>query len=183
MEYKKHESSKWSNKNRHILVSNTHIHWNPLHKDVKLLQVQLLIEQIVAITSSKGKWNRIPMIVCGDFNSPVDSGPYELLSSGSLKSRHPDLEPYNYGSYTDSGMRHHLQLSSAYAPIGEPPFTNYTGDFVGVLDYLWFSSETLAVSKVLQPVDEETVRISRLPNAYMNSDHISILSEFFFKRK
>jgi CCR4-NOT transcription complex subunit 6 len=75
-----------------------------------------------------------------------------------------------------------FSLSSAYAPIGEPPFTNYTSDFVGVLDYLWFTNDMLAVSKVLQPVDEEVVRQTRLPNAYMNSDHISLLSEFYFKK-
>jgi CCR4-NOT transcription complex subunit 6 len=123
------------------------------------------------------------MVVCGDFNSAVDSGPYELLSTGRLKSGHTDLHPFNYGMYSTNGMTHPLQLSSAYAPLGEPAFTNYTGDFVGVLDYLWYCHDTLGVSKVLQPVDEDTVRLSRMPNAYMASDHISILSEFFFKRK
>lgn len=175
-----------NSKSRHILISNTHIHWNPEHKDVKLMQVQMLLEQLTTITSPKSKWYKIPMVVCGDFNSAVDSGPYELLSTGAtndMKSKHSDLHPYNYGSYSTHGIKHPLQLSSAYAAIGEPPFTNYTGDFVGVLDYLWFSHDTLAVSKVLQPVDEETVKATRLPNAYMNSDHISLLSEFFIKKK
>lgn len=122
------------------------------------------------------------MIVCGDFNSLVNSGPYNLLKTGQLKPHHEDLESYNYGPYTTNGMQHNLQLSSAYAPIGEPSFTNYTDNFVGVLDYIWYSHETLAVSKVLQPVDEDTVRTSCMPNAYMHSDHISILSEFFFKK-
>jgi len=169
-------------KPRYMLVCNTHIHWNPEHKDVKLIQVQMLIEQLSAITSPKSKWHRIPMVVCGDFNSLVDSGPYELLSTGLIKPRHPDLEPFNYGAYSSHGYHHAFQLSSAYAPIGEPSFTNYTGDFVGVLDYLWYTQDSLSVSKVLQPVDEETVRLTRLPNAYMNSDHISLLSEFFFTR-
>jgi len=172
-----------SGKPRCLLISNTHIHWNPEHRDVKLVQVQMLLEQLSQITSAKGKWYKIPMVVCGDFNSSVGSGPYDLLSSGRLKPKHDDLHPYNYGIYTVQGMQHTLQLSSAYAPIGEPPFTNYTGDFVGVLDYLWFSQDTLAVSKVLQPVDEDTVKASRLPNAYMNSDHISILSEFYYTKK
>jgi len=79
------------------------------------------------------------------------------------------------------GLQHPLALSSAYAPIGEPPFTNYTGDFVGVLDYFWFTTESLGVSKVLQPVDKDAVRLTRLPNPHIHSDHISILGEFFFK--
>jgi CCR4-NOT transcription complex subunit 6 len=123
------------------------------------------------------------MVVCGDFNSAVGSGPYDLLGTGDLSPQHPDLHPYNYGVYSSQGMNHSLGLSSAYAPIGEPTFTNYTNDFVGVLDYLWFSQDALAVSKVLQPVDEDSVKHTKLPNAYMNSDHISILSEFYFKKK
>jgi len=178
------KNARWNAKttSRHILVSNTHIHWNPEHKDVKLMQVQLLIEELAALTAPKTKWHKIPLIVAGDFNSSVDSGPYDLLANGKLKPRHMDLDPFGYGAYTVHGMQHHLLLSSAYAPIGEPPFTNFTGDFVGVLDYIWFSQDSLAVSKVLQPVDEETVRTSKLPNAYMHSDHIYLLSEFYLKK-
>jgi len=171
------------NKPRYLLVSNSHDHWNPEHRDVKLIQVQLLLEQLTKLTSPKGKWHKIPMIVCGDFNSSVGSGPYDLLSSGRLKARHEDLHPFHYGQYTTQGMQHSLQLSSAYAPLGEPPFTNYTADFVGVLDYLWFTQENLGVTKVLQPIDEDIVKTTRLPNAYMNSDHILILSEFYYKKK
>lgn len=169
-------------KTRHVLISNTHIHWNPEHCDVKLIQVQIMLEQLMLLTGPKTRWHRIPMVVCGDFNSLVSSGPYDLMMSGRLKPRHLDLHPYHYGPYSTQGMQHNLGLSSAYAPIGEPSFTNFTDDFVGVLDYLWFTNETLAVSKVLQPVEEDAVRGTHLPNAYMHSDHISILSEFFFKR-
>lgn len=122
------------------------------------------------------------MIVAGDFNSSVDSGPYDLLANGKIKAGHLDLDPFGYGVYSLHGMQHHLMLSSAYGPIGEPPFTNFTGDFVGVLDYIWFSKDSLAVSKVLQPVDEETVRSTKLPNAFMHSDHIYLLSEFYLKK-
>jgi len=168
-------------KHKHILVSNTHIHWNPENKDVKLMQVQLLLEELSALSSPKSKWPNIPIIIAGDFNSTVDSGPYELLTKGNLKARHPDLDPYEYGVYSSYGMNHDLSISSSYAPIGEPQFTNFTDDFVGVLDYIWYSHDTLAVSKVLQPVDEETVRLTKLPNVYMHSDHVCLLSEFFLK--
>jgi len=175
--------NKWGTKNRHVLVSNTHIHWNPEHADVKLMQVQLLLEQIALITGPHTKWYKIPMILCGDFNSSADSGPYELISSGRLNPFHADFGNFNYGVYTKQGMQHNFHLNSAYSPLGEPAFTNYTADFVGVLDYLWYTTDSLTVSKVLQPVDEEVVKVTRLPNAYMPSDHISILSEFYFMNK
>lgn len=175
--------NKWGAKGRHVLISNTHIHWNPDHADVKLMQVHLLLEQIAQITGPHTKWYKIPMILCGDFNSSADSGPYELISSGRLAPFHNDFCGFNYGTYTKQGMQHNFHLNSAYSPLGEPSFTNYTADFVGVLDYLWFTSDSLSVSKVLQPVDEEVVKVTRLPNAYMPSDHISILSEFYFASK
>lgn len=80
-------------------------------------------------------------------------------------------------------MKHQFSLASAYGGIGEPLFTNYTGDFSGVLDYIWFTTDTLGVSKVLSPVEEDAVKETRLPNTFMNSDHISILAEFLVVKK
>lgn len=191
----------------HILVANTHIHWNPEFRDVKLLQTLLLLEQLSSLTAAKAKWHGAPILLAGDFNSPADSGCYEVLSSGQLRPRHPDLDPYNYGTISTHGAKHNLHISSAYAPIGEPAFTNYTGTFVGLLDYIWYSHDAyvppatcaiyplcsrflrvcacvcrLAVSKVLQPIEEESVRVARMPNAFLPSDHISLLAEFYMKR-
>eukprot|EP01117_Protostelium_nocturnum_P011949 TRINITY_DN4371_c0_g1_i1.p1 TRINITY_DN4371_c0_g1~~TRINITY_DN4371_c0_g1_i1.p1 ORF type:complete len:573 (-),score=168.28 TRINITY_DN4371_c0_g1_i1:90-1808(-) len=173
---------KYAPKPKHILIANTHIHWNPEFRDVKLLQVQFLLEQLSTMTSPKSKWNRIPMVICGDFNSMPDSGPYELLSTGKIAPKHEDLEPFYYGSYSQ-GMKHPFSLSSAYSTIGEPIFTNYTGDFFGCLDYIWYTTDSLGVSKILTPVEEERVKDTRLPNAFMNSDHISILAEFMVKKR
>jgi CCR4-NOT transcription complex subunit 6 len=107
------------------------------------MQVQMLLEELSALTSPKSKWYKVPTIVAGDFNSSVESGPYELLMNSKLKPRHLDLEPYVYGTYTTHGMSHQLSLNSAYAPIGEPQFTNYTANFSGVLDYIWYSQDRL----------------------------------------
>lgn len=46
-----------------------------------------------------------------------------------------------------------MQLQSVYRTVmgSEPPYTNYTGNFKGVLDYVWFSSphiRPLAVAPV-----------------------------------
>merc|ERR1711916_333693 len=88
---------------------------------------------------------------------------------------------YFYGEYTTKGMKHPFQFASAYAPLGPKlAFTNYTGDFIGVLDYIWYSTPHFNTLKVLQPVDEESVlkQTGALPNAYYCSDHISLCAEF-----
>ncbi|PRP78127.1 hypothetical protein PROFUN_13929 [Planoprotostelium fungivorum] len=174
---------KYAAKAKNIIVANTHIHWNPDYRDVKLLQVQFMMEQLTSITSPRSKWSNSPLIICGDFNSQPGSGPYELMMSGKIDPRHDDLEPFYYGSYSTAGMKHPFTLSSAYASIGEPSFTNYTGDFTGVLDYIWFTSDSLAVSKILSPVEEEFVKETKLPNPFMNSDHIAIMAEFLMKKR
>jgi CCR4-NOT transcription complex subunit 6 len=124
-----------------ILVANTHIHWNPEYADVKLMQVYMLLTELSALCGPKSKWPKIPMVIAGDFNSTVSSGTYQLLQTGSVGPYHPELSNFNYGIYSSQGMKHTLHLSSAYAPIGEPPFTNYTGNFAGVLDYIFFTHE------------------------------------------
>ncbi len=100
-----------------------------------------------------------------------------------------------------------LPLVSAYASIGEPKYTNYTGQplpcpalplpshrlmcdvcvgcmcdgaghFVGVLDYIFYSKAHLNCLGCLD-VDNEAhlKKETALPNAQFASDHISLVSE------
>ncbi|CAN0439860.1 unnamed protein product [Ectocarpus fasciculatus] len=61
----------------------------------------------------------------------------------------------------------------------EPPYTNYTGNFKGVLDYVWFSSphiRPLAVAPV--PTAEDIMKCGiALPNVQSSSDHIMLLCD------
>jgi len=161
-----------------LIVSNTHIHWDPSYSDVKLMQVQFMMEKLVTMTAPGTPFERSPIIICGDLNSVPGSGPYELLTTGKAPPTHPDLMVgHNYGSYSKSGFSHPLKLESAYGFMGEPPFTNYTLGFVGVLDYIFFTSKSLRVLQVLQPVEVATVKSTRLPNPFYSSDHVSLMAE------
>mmetsp|Transcript_24405 Transcript_24405/g.61203 ORF Transcript_24405/g.61203 Transcript_24405/m.61203 type:complete len:695 (-) Transcript_24405:149-2233(-) len=168
-----------------LLVANTHIHWDPSLCDVKLMQTQLLMEELMRIgdkfKDSVGK-HRVPMVVCGDFNSVPESGVYELLTKGGVKGDHADFGPYYYGEYTSGGMSHNMGLCSAYAPVSEPGFTNYTADFIGALDYLFYTQGSIRVNAVLQPLDKSHV-VTALPNAVFPSDHTSLVAEFEIKSK
>ena len=61
----------------------------------------------------------------------------------------------------------------------EPPYTNYTGNFKGVLDYVWFSAphiRPLAVAPV--PTAEDIMKCGiALPNVQSSSDHIMLLCD------
>ena len=123
--------------------------------------------------------SQIPMIICGDFNSGANSAVYDLLDKGKLESNHSDFDDRHYGSFSELGMEHPLTLKSAYGNIGELSFTNYTPGFTGVLDYIWYSSNSLRVKGLLGEVDKEYLqRVPGFPNFHFPSDHLALLAEF-----
>jgi len=95
---------------------------------------------------------------------------------------HEDFCQQDYGNYSKKGLAHPLAFKSAYAAVtGEPQFTNYSGDFVGVLDYIWYSEDTLSAERILSPLSEEIIlsHNGALPNPHMCSDHIPIACDLY----
>jgi len=205
-----------------VLFSNTHIHWDPLAPDVKLMQTQLLVEELMKINNKykrerknqsrksgalmdEGKLDEdsVPVVIAGDFNSMPDSQVYQFLLKGSLEPTSPSIststtngldsssspqtpniystDPRERESSGFKGLNHNLSLASSYgsSPIGEPPFTNYTSDFYGVLDYIWYTTPTLKVTGLLEHVNKSEL-FSPFPNPHFPSDHIPLLAEFQF---
>lgn len=210
-----------------MIITNTHLHWDPRFADVKVIQTAILMENVSKLaekyvswppTKEKGKKayaftadtntgeeaavedasrefapsmkytssTQIPLIIAGDFNSLGDSGVYELLSSGSLDATHADLGTFQYGNFTRDGIQHPFSLRSSYANLHGGPdeltFTNYTPGFVGVVDYIWYSTNTLELITLLGPVDPGYMkRVPGFPNYHFPSDHLSLLAEFQIK--
>ncbi|OAA66328.1 Endonuclease/exonuclease/phosphatase [Cordyceps fumosorosea ARSEF 2679] len=128
----------------------------------------------------------IPLIVCGDFNSTEDSSVFELMSTGRVSPEHKDLSMYQYGSFTRDGIQHPFSLRDAYSSTrgtaDEMPFTNYTPGFSGVIDYIWYSTNTLEVVEVLGAMNSaELERIPAFPNWWFPADHIQIMADFVIK--
>jgi CCR4-NOT transcription complex subunit 6 len=170
-----------------IIVANAHIHWDHAYRDVKLIQVGLLMDEVDRITEGIAKLPpmpsqtethpvyknglQIPTIVCGDFNSVPGSGVYEYLSTGHVPPDHPDFMSHMYGRYTSEGMDHRFSLRSAYASEGELSLTNLTPSFRGAIDYIWYSTPTLSVNAVLGDVDAGYLeKVVGFPNAHFPSE-------------
>lgn len=182
-----------------MIVANVHIFWDPAFKDVKLVQVAMMMEDLTkcadewaakspkapsadpntpTVTYANG--SQIPLIVCGDFNSEATSGVYELLSRGSLNYDHDDLEGKTYGKFTKEGMSHPFSLRSSYSNIGELKFTNYTPGFQGVIDYIWYSTNSMEVTGLLGDVDKEYMeRVAGFPNHHFPSEYVSSLRMWY----
>lgn len=75
-------------------------------------------------------------------------------------------------------------LKSSYFEVQgkEPSFTNYTGEFIGTLDYIWYTSDRVEVCSVLEHVSESIIKphIGN-PNFQFPSDHLSLKATFHFK--
>jgi CCR4-NOT transcription complex subunit 6 len=207
-----------------IIIVNVHLHWDHVYKDVKVVQVAVLLEQIAKFAETYASWPplkekekqlyrytngdkldgedsedeaplpkpsmtysdplSIPFILCGDFNSLPDSGPYELITRGTLPPDHPDLAGRKYGNFTRDGMHHPFSLKSAFGHINELPFTNYTSNFTGVVDYIYYATGSLGVRGLLGEVDEEYLaRVPGFPNVHFPSDHLALFAEFQLKSR
>ncbi|KMU75993.1 CCR4 protein [Coccidioides immitis RMSCC 3703] len=205
-----------------LIVVNAHIYWDPAYKDVKLIQVAIMMEEVTQLAEKYVKIppctdktafrfsepedgkesqgtstpvepapsveyssaSQIPILVCGDFNSCPGSAVYNLLAHGRMAEEHPDLEQRLYGNLSRMGMSHPFTLKSAYSTIGELSFTNYTPGFTDVIDYIWYSSNTLQVTALLGEVDKEYLkRVPGFPNYHFPSDHLALMAEFSVKSK
>lgn len=172
-----------------LIVVNAHIYWAPEFRDVKLLQVALLVDELQNIAErfmrlpprppqegqptppSYSEASKIPIILCGDFNSSADSGVYEFLNTGHVPGNHPDFMDHVYGDYTAKGLHHRLGLKSAYVTLGDTLITNYVPNFNGILDYIWYSAESIAVNAILGEIDQTYLnKIVGFPNAHFPSE-------------
>lgn len=180
-----------------FVLANTHLQWDPQFCDVKIVEVGLLTEEVEKLvekyasnTTPEGKKypkytdpKTIPTVITGDYNSTVESGVYTLFASGKLSPKHPELEGRTYGKYTDEGVYHKLPLKSAYADIGELAFTNYTPNFVEVIDWMWYSTPSLRVKGLLGNINSDYAsHYVGFPNSHHPSDHIPIMARFGFRK-
>ncbi|QCD90937.1 CCR4-NOT transcription complex subunit 6 [Vigna unguiculata] len=166
---------KFKDPSRHIvIVANTHLYWDPQWADVKLAQAKYLLSRLAKFkTLVSDRYECIPeVIVAGDFNSQPGDTVYQYLVSGNPSSN------LMLNCLEESPP---IPLCSVYASTrGEPPFTNYTPDFTGTLDYVLFSpSDHIKPISFLELPDSDAADIvGGLPNFSYPSDHLPIGAEF-----
>ncbi|XP_048450676.1 CCR4-NOT transcription complex subunit 6-like isoform X1 [Rhincodon typus] len=182
-----------------ILVANAHMHWDPEYSDVKLIQTMMIISELKTILEKSAASlrpscpsadpNCIPLVLCADLNSLPDSGVVEYLSTGGVAQNHKDFKELRYNEClmnfscngkngtSDGRITHDFQLKSAYEN-NLMPYTNYTFDFKGVIDYIFYSKTLMNVLGVLGPLDPQWLvdnSITGCPHPHIPSDHFSLL--------
>lgn len=162
---------------QYLCVANTHLYSNTLFPDVKLWQCYQLLLHLEQITMPRD----IPLLLCGDFNSVPNSAVYELLSQARVNPRHPDLAEDPAKILPPSNeITHSLELASTFAVVGdgaEPTFTNYTAEFKGVLDYIWYTRNVMSPTAIRPLPTPQQIRTEGLPNTQFPSDHLMLCAE------
>uniref|UniRef100_A0A6M2DIW1 poly(A)-specific ribonuclease n=1 Tax=Xenopsylla cheopis TaxID=163159 RepID=A0A6M2DIW1_XENCH len=183
--------------NTPILVCTAHIHWDPEYCDVKLIQTMMLSNELKHILDEAGhsfrpghKENNIQLLLCGDFNSLPDSGVIEFLSSGRVSMDHRDFKELGYktclqrisGCDKPNEFTHSLKLASAYSE-DIMPFTNYTFEFKGIIDYIFYTKQSMTPLGLLGPLSADWFKDHKVigcPHPHVPSDHFPLLVELEF---
>lgn len=167
-----------------IIVANTHLFWDPDLTDVKLFQVDAFLQELEMQSQRLG--TDVPIIVGGDFNSEPVSSVYDLMSTGTCGGR-DDIGDDSYGVLNTCRLQHGIHLRSSYSLSGsEPKFTNYTNSFVGTLDYVWYTPETIVATALMEVPDRRQLfdnaqnadGVEGIPNTQWSSDHIALCTDF-----
>lgn len=145
--------------------------------------------------------NNIQLLLCGDFNSLPDSGVIEFLSTGRVAMDHPDFKELGYksclqkisshnssnncdtssttSSSSPNEFTHSFKLASAYSE-DIMPYTNFTFDFKGIIDYIFYSKQGMVPLGLLGPLSTDWLRDNKVvgcPHPRIPSDHFPLLVE------
>lgn len=119
---------------------------------------------------NKGDPSHTQLLLCGDFNSLPDSGVVEFLGSSRIAANHPDYKELGYKSCLQkiapfseksNEFTHPFRLATAYS-TDVMPYSNYTYDFKGLIDYIFYSRNTMVPLGLLGPVDSEWFRENKV---------------------
>jgi CCR4-NOT transcription complex subunit 6 len=74
---------------------------------------------------------------------------------------------------------HSFKLASAYSE-DTMPYTNYTFDFKGIIDYIFYSKQGMVPLGLLGPISADWLRENKVagcPHPHIPSDHFPLLVE------
>ncbi|RWS02555.1 phosphodiesterase 12-like protein [Dinothrombium tinctorium] len=159
-----------------LLVGNTHLYFAPDADHIRLVQSTIMIkimEHLLSIYKIKYSDLNISPIIFGDFNSCPEFGVFKLITTGKIESSCEDWKSNAEETLSDISVSHSLSLASA---CGTPKYTNYTTEFSGCLDYIFYDRLRLSVTEnVPLPSDEEVKKYVALPNKIFPSDHLPLI--------
>lgn len=166
-----------------LCVANTHLYSNHRHPDVKMWQSCVLMRELEQFVLQRD----VGLVVCGDFNSEPHSAVYEYMVEGSINNPRPELDNLDGVPILPEthNISHSIELASVMqtATGSEPAFTNFTAQFRGCLDYIYYTPgrfRVMAVSAVPDASELQADSGAGLPSATYPSDHVMLCTDIAF---
>lgn len=105
-------------------------------------------------------------------------------ASPTVKKDTPESERPPLETYLAKNLHAGIALVDAYDRTDPSlPWTNYTMTFREVIDYIFFSEDSIDVLRTIPiPPESELSENYALPNAKYPSDHVALLADLMFKR-
>uniref|UniRef100_A0A1Y1MGS2 Endonuclease/exonuclease/phosphatase domain-containing protein n=1 Tax=Photinus pyralis TaxID=7054 RepID=A0A1Y1MGS2_PHOPY len=156
-----------------IIVANTHLYYHSEASQIRLLQTSIALDYIKDVYNQykRTSKSRVSVLFCGDFNSVPSSAVYEFILHGVVQhSFQVDIE----NEVKSVCLSHPFQFASAY---GTPKYTNYTEEFKGCLDYIFYDRGSFTVLDCVPlPSEEILAEKVALPNDVFPSDHLALIA-------
>lgn len=166
-----------------IIITNTHFYFAPDADHIRLLQGSMCAKYLEHIkefyrghiVKTMGIENpRIDIVFCGDFNSTPDCGTYQLLTEGKVSQERADWLSNSEEAVVGLNVETGLRFQSAYQDI---EYTNYTPQFKGCLDYIYFETDGLKCDSIVPlPSHEDVIATGGIPSEVFPSDHLALVA-------
>lgn len=161
-----------------------------------------------AINLNSNREVRVSSVFVGDLNSTTETAVIEYLEKGFISSSHEvwaSINDFKWGRRMEghpsqeedcniSAAVQSIDVSNAipdlvhpfklHSAAGYPTYTNFTGSFKDVLDYIYIDEDMLTVTAVAPfPSFEELSQQVALPSEVYPSDHLAVLVDIDIKPK
>ncbi|KAK2582431.1 hypothetical protein KPH14_004741 [Odynerus spinipes] len=161
-----------------LIIGNTHLYFHPDADHIRLLQAYytlIYINNFVEKMKKEHPQSNVSVILCGDFNSVPECGIYQLMTEKYVPENYKDWKSNLEEAVENVSLTHDTCFASA---CGTPLYTNYTPDFSGCLDYIFYEKNKFEVEQVIpMPSEEELTMHQGLPSIVFPSDHISLCAD------
>ncbi|XP_029171782.1 2',5'-phosphodiesterase 12 isoform X1 [Nylanderia fulva] len=170
------------NQSEILIIGNTHLYFKPDADHIRLLQGYYAIiyvhEAAKKIREENPECN-VSVILCGDFNSVPECGIYQLMTENYVPETCEDWNSNPAEAIKNVSLMQDLCMSSA---CGTPEYTNYTPEFSGCLDYIFYERDKFEIEQIIpMPSKEELTLHTGLPSVVFPSDHISLCADLKLK--
>ncbi|XP_032589934.1 protein angel [Drosophila grimshawi] len=150
---------------KEVIIATTHLLYNPKRDDVRCAQVSKLLTELHSFAADQPPGTgqgSTPVILTGDFNSPIGSPPIELLTVKDANESALNLEPLDYGDCTASTFQENW-ITVDYILRSVCPLSKH-------------QLQVLSIYRL--PTIDCCAKVGNIPNHYLGSDHYALGAVF-----